>query len=449
MRQLLIPSLLGCALLAAPASAAPAQPKATETLRSGQVRPLPGQLDGRLMVNDNNPEVVRNNGILLSTFAGQGRAVPDAHLDVALNGDFELFSHHIYAGTKGAPESTLWLGVILGNRSDQEVTVRVPAGASWLSQPGAPFLPLPPRLEHDGVSVYAGPGSRTAADLLAGAPRPEAIPEQITLAPGEEQVMLTLPLPVKGLDPLLNGRTLQLRLHSDGPVSLATVGLISDQQPRAEALLELLDGGLSEKEHKASPKGAPGPIVYSRVSGVQQGSRWKARLSDPGSSVLSLGDEPISWPIASLQRGRLGTGQVQSAPLKAYYPGTSWEAHGNYGVEYDLELPLKNSSQQRRQYDLRLESPLKSDRPQGGLRFLQPANGPIWFRGSVEVRGTDDGPGRRFLHLVLRKGDPGQSLGRVTLAPGEQRNARVRLLVPADITPVQVLTVVPVKQSES
>lgn len=449
IRQLLITSLLGSTLLATPSAAAPAKAEATEVLRRGQVRPLPGHLDRRLMVNDNNPEVVSENGILLSTFPGQGRPVPDAHLDVALNGDFELFSHHVYAGAKGAPESTLWLGVILGNRSDQEVTVRVPSGASWLSQPGAPFLPLPPRLEHDGVSVYSGPGSRAAGDLLAGAPRPELIPEQITLAPGEEQVLLTLPLPVKGLDPLLNGRTLQLRLRSDGPVSMATVGFINDQQPPDVTLLELLDGGLSEKEHKASPKGAPGPIIYSRVSGVQQGSRWSTQLSDPGSAVLALGEEPISWPIASLQRGRLGTGQVQSAPLKAYYPGTAWEAHGNYGVEYDLKLPLKNSGQQRRQYDLRLESPLKRDRPQGGLRFLQPATGPIWFRGTVEVRGSDDSPGRRYLHLVLRKGDQGQSLGHVTLEPGEQRNVRVRLLVPADITPVQVLTVVPMKQSES
>ena len=67
----------------------------------------------------------------------------------------------------------------------------------------------------------------------------------------------------------------------------------------------------------------------------------------------------------------------------------------------------------------------------------------------MEVRGSDESPGRRYLHLVLRKGDPGQSLGTITLDPGEQRMARVRLIVPADITPVQVLTVVPVKQSES
>ena len=65
------------------------------------------------------------------------------------------------------------------------------------------------------------------------------------------------------------------------------------------------------------------------------------------------------------------------------------------------------------------------------------------------MKGTDAGRGRRTVHLVLRKGDPGQSLGRVSLAPGEQKTVQVQLIVPADITPVQVLTVAPVKQSDS
>ena len=62
----------------------------------------------------------------------------------------------------------------------------------------------------------------------------------------------------------------------------------------------------------------------------------------------------------------------------------------------------------------------------------------------MELRGLDGNPGRRYQHLVLRSGDVGKPLGLITLAPGEQRNVRVRLIVPADITPVQVLTVSPV-----
>jgi len=427
----------------------------TEQFRPGQVRALPGQLDRSLMVNDNNPEVIKGPGILLSTFDGKSRGVPNAHLNVPLEGNFELFSHHIFAGSGPQAQSTLWQGIVVGNRSDKAVTVRMPTGASWLSQPDAPFLPLPGQMEHDGLSVYAGPGSRVAGDLIAGnAPRPAWLPASISLAPNSSQVLFSLPIPVKGLDPLLNGRNLQVRFETDGPISLASLALISDTPPSPEQFLELLEGGLSEKEHAPTPKGAPGAMIYSRVSGVQQGRRWKGLLSDPGSKVLQIGEQPVSWPIASLQKGSFGTGQVQTAPLVAFYPNTAWEAHGNYGVEYDLDLPLRNNNKQNQQLALSLESPLKSDRKEGGLRFKNPAGPAVFFRGTVELRGLDGNPRRRYQHLVLRSGDVGKPLGLITLAPGEQRNVRVRLIVPADITPVQVLTVSPVapapavKQSE-
>ncbi len=76
-----------------PAPAAPAP-----ILRAQTVAPLPGGLDRVLVVNDNNPELISGPGILLSTFPKAGRSKPDAHLDVALNGRFDLFSHHVYAG---------------------------------------------------------------------------------------------------------------------------------------------------------------------------------------------------------------------------------------------------------------------------------------------------------------------------------------------------------------
>ncbi len=64
------------------------------------------------MVNDNNPELILESGILLSTFEGKGRPFPDAHLNIPLNGRFDLFSHHVYAGTPQTLESTLWLAVV-------------------------------------------------------------------------------------------------------------------------------------------------------------------------------------------------------------------------------------------------------------------------------------------------------------------------------------------------
>ena len=57
--------------------------------------------------------------------------------------------------------------------------------------------------------------------------------------------------------------------------------------------------------------------------------------------------------------------------------------------------------------------------------------------------------GRSRFHLVLRQGQKGPDLGLITLEPGETRNVRVRLIYPADATPPQVLTLLPVKQSKS
>ena len=75
------------------------------------------------------------------------------------------------------------------------------------------------------------------------------------------------------------------------------------------------------------------------------------------------------------------------------------------------------------------------------------------FRGPIEVTGLDGANrramGRRRFHLVLRRGQEGPELGTISLAPGESRRVRVRLFYPADATPPQVLTVLPVKQSNS
>ncbi len=435
------------------AQALPASSAAAATvLRPQQVAPLPGGLDPVLMVNDNNPELILEPGILLSTFEGKGRPFPEAHLNLPLNGRFDLFSHHVYAGTAQTLESTLWLAVVAMPRQAAPVQLRLVSGATSLSQatsPGqasAPFLPLPRLLPQDG-STYAGPGDRVTTELLSQQTSPQ-LPQRWSLPAGQLTPLLVLPIPVKGLSPLLNGINLQLRLESSGPISLATLASVGgDQPPAPEVWQALLNGPLSPKEHTASPRGSQGPFAYSRVSGVQIGSVWRGQVTDPGKTWLSVSRAPISWPISSLVRGSHGTGQVQTAELKASYPGTAWAAHGNYGVEYDLRLPLRNDTGRPVSLQLALESPLKGDKPLGGLKFRQGPGGSIWFRGSLEVAGLD-GPegkplGREGFHLVLRSGQEGPSLGTVTLAPGGQRQLRLRLLYPADATPPQVFSLLP------
>jgi hypothetical protein len=447
--------------------AALAQPPQASVLRPQTVAPLPGGLDGRLLINDNNPELIRGQGILLSTFAPLGPH-PEAHLNSPLNGVFDLFSHHVYAGQPSRFDSTLWLAVVAAPRGPRPVRLEQLGGATSLSQSlqpgenGAPFLPLPPLLRQGLSPVWSGPGSRVATELLARGPNPR-LPQSWLLPAGQLSTLLTLPIPVRGLDPLLNGRNLQLRLRSDGPVDVALLtayGPLDGPPPAAHWQAMLKNDGLSPKEHSPTPRGASGPIIYSRVSGIQVGATWRGRLSDQGSTSLSVRRAPISWPIASLERGRLGSGQVQSAELKVFYGGTAWAAHGNYGVEYQLQIPLRNDTAAPVTLALALESPLKRDLAEGGLRFTAgaPGSGPVVFRGTVEVAGLspleaprsqpDGGPaavlGPQAFHLVQRAGEKGPALGLVRLAPGESRLVRVRLIYPADATPPQVLSLLPV-----
>ncbi len=440
-------------------SPAPQPPQTV--LRRQTVAPLPGGLDRVPMVNDNNPELIVRPGILFSGFDASrgwnGTPLPRAaaHLNSPLSGPFELFSHHVYAGKPESLDSTLWLAVVAAPRGDRPLRLRLRAGSTALSQsldgkePSAPFLPLPTLLSQGVTPIWSGPGSRVATELLRRQRSPQ-LPQEWLLPPGVLSTLLVLPIPVRGLDPLLNGRNLQLRLDSDAPLDLATLAAFGDneQPPPAAVWAQLLQGDLSPKEHAPSAKGSPGPMIYSRVSGVEQGSAWRGRLSDPGQSSLAMSRAPISWPIASLERGTFGTGQVQAPPLSAFYPGTAWAAHGSYGVEYDLALPLRNDTSAPLSLQLALESPLKSDQALGGLRFNSVPGKAVLFRGTVEVSGLDgaDGKatGRQGFHLVLRAGQMGPALGTVTLAPGQQRQLQVRLIYPADATPPQVLSLLPI-----
>ena len=445
------------ALLTASSLSIAAPVTAEVITREQNVRPLPGGLDAVLMVNDNNPELIKDDGILLSTFPDAG----PSSIPIPLVGRFDLFSHHVYAGDEEAsPESTLWLAVLVEPLDDQPVTLRLLEGSTSLSQATekgqtqAPFLPLPKLMRESTAAVAAGPGSRVAGDLLAGRRAQELNTTNWTLEPGHPTRIIQLPIPVSGLDPLLNGRNLQLRLESSAAVAIATLAAHGDNNkpPTQKQWLALLKSGkLSSKEHRPTPRNSKGKIIYSRVSGVQVGSRWSTRITDPGSTVLSAPAKTISWPISSLERGTLSTGQVQTAELQTHYPGTAWAAHGNYGVEYDITLPLKNTGTKPTLLSLSLDSPLKGNRNLQSLRFRSDSNGPVMFRGPLQISGlsSPDGQslGRQTVHLVLRQGQQGPSLGQVKLSPGQRKDVRVRMIYPADATPPQVLTLQPVKQS--
>jgi hypothetical protein len=426
------------------------------------MRILPGTLDSVPVFNSNSPELVETEGILLSTLPPQGKATPTAHLNFLFRGRFDIFAHHIARAKSPENLRTLYLGILLYNPGASSVTVDVLQAASYLSQPDAPFLDLPPYVENARGMVYAGPGSRVMSDLLRGK-RQDSFPAQVVIPPGQSQMVLNLPIPVKTLDPPINGRSTLMRLRSNGAVYAASLaqfaptdGENQERPPTLEDWQTLLQtGALAGPRDRAPtpPDQKTGSIIYGRVAGVAQGSRWTAQVIDPewvGTTNLqhwSLNipqpGQAFSYGLSTLIGGRLGTGQVQTAPMLVRSPDTAYQAHGNYAIEYNLTLPLQNSTHQAQTVMIAIETPIKFDKPSPELRFFDPRPRQVFFRGTVRLRYNDDRglPQTRYVHLVQRRGQQGEPLLVLRMEKGDRRLVQVDFLYPPDSTPPQILTV--------
>ncbi|MBD1863073.1 MULTISPECIES: DUF3370 domain-containing protein [Trichocoleus] len=436
------------------AQGAPPSPKPTPQIivEPQPVRALPGQLDQVPMFNSNSPEWVKTEGILLSTLPPTSKKTPTAHLNFPFQGRFDLFIHHQTHTPKDL--QTFYLGVMLHNSSSQPVTVDVLQGATYLTQ-SAPYIKLPTYVDNPNNTVYAGPGDRVVTDILQGK-RQADFPAQLVIPPGQSRMLLNHPMPVRGLEKPINGRSGYLRLRSSGKVYAASLMMFakknangSDRAPTLAEWQALLDTGtLSGPRDKVPtpPEQAGGQLIYGRVAGVAQGSRWQAQLSDrPGAKNLTIPapGQAVSYAISTVRAGRLGTEQNQAAKMLVRYPDTAYESHANYGVEYNLTLPLFNPTQQPQKVALTLATPLKEDRlSQGGLRFRQPPFDVPFFRGTVRLRYPDD-RGQlktRYVHLWHRKGQVLEPLEMIALPPNSSRSVQLDLIYPPDSTPPQVLT---------
>jgi Protein of unknown function (DUF3370) len=433
----------------------PQPPKTQDIFEPAEARPLPGQLDGVPMFNSNSPEWVKTPGVLLSTFPPQGKSAPSAHLNYPLSGPFTLFTHHFSHTPKDL--RTLYLGILVHNPGKQAVTLAIPAAASYLLEPDAPFREQPQWLENPTGKIFSGPGIRAVDTVLRGQRQPD-FPAQIILPPGGDRLLMNHPIPVKGLTRPINGRSTFMRLSSSGPVYLADLAMYAPQnqagQERSPTLAEwqtlLKSSGVAGPRDKTpTPPNQGGNLIYGRVAGVQKGSAWVAVLSDPNQTVLNLPlpGKTVAYAISTLRAGRLGTGQSQAAPMLVRYPDTAYEAQGNYAVHYDLTLPLNNSTPNPQTLTLTLATPLKDDllTPKG-LRFRQPATFPF-FRGTVRLRYAND-RGKaltRYIHLWQRTGQQVKPLLSLNLAPHSQRTVRLDFLYPPDSTPPQVLKLTTLK----
>ncbi|NEP20388.1 MAG: DUF3370 family protein, partial [Leptolyngbya sp. SIO4C1] len=190
----------------------------------------------------------------------------------------------------------------------------------------------------------------------------------------------------------------------------------------------------------------PRQVIYGRVAGVSAGSSWTTAVTDtPLANTLTIptAGSVVSYGISTLYAGRLGTDQIQSAPMIVRYPDTAYQAHGNYGVNYDLTFPLYNPTSAPQTVTLTIETPIKEDSlTAAGLRFFEPLPSATFFRGPIQLRYQDDRglPRIRNLHLVQKRGQRGTPLVEVTLQPQEQRQIQLSLLYPPDSTPPQVVT---------
>lgn len=431
-------------------------PAPQEVVRIQEVRALPGQLDNVPVFNSNSPELVLKEGILLSTFEPEGKKFPTAHLNFPFQGRFDVFAHHIAKGETPDNLRTLYQGVIVYNPGILPVKLDILQAASYLSQPDAPFVELPPQVENSEGNIFAGPGSRAVNDVLRGKRQPDFAP-QLVIPPGKSELLMNHPIPVRGLTPPLNGRSTLMRLRSDGKVYVASLAMFArDDAQGKERSPDLAEWqNLLENSNVSGPRDRiptpPGTstnqLIYGRVAGVALGSQWRALLSDtPGTSNLTI-PKPgtaFSYALSTLPRGMLGTNQVQSARMLVRYPDTAYRAHGNYGIQYSLTLPLYNFTSQNQTVTVAIQTPIKSDElTGGGLTFLEPPAAQTFFRGTVKLRYNDDRqvPQTRYVHLVQRRGQQAEPLVKLEMQPAQKRLVEVDFIYPPDASPPQVLTV--------
>lgn len=418
-----------------------------------EVRALPGKLDDVPIFNSNSPEWVKTEGILLSTFSPSGKAVPTAHLNFPLQGRFDVFIHHQTHTPKDL--QTFYLGVMLHNPGKQPVTVDVLQAATYLTQ-DAPYITLPSYVENTENRAYAGPGDRAVHDVLQGK-RQADFPAKLVIPPGQSRMLLNHPTPVRNLEKPINGRSALMRLNSSGKVYAASLTMFakknqdgSDQAPTLAQWQTLLNtGNLAGPRDKAPtpPQQTSGQLIYGRVAGVQQGSKWQAQLvNTPGAKDFTIPQpgQAVSYALNTLRGGRLGTNQNQTARMLVRYPDTAYEAHGNYCVEYNLNLPLYNPTDKPQTVTLTVETPLKEDKlSRGGLLFQKPSRDFPFFRGSVRLRYNDEqGQEKtRYVHLWHRTGQVLEPLETLVLPPNGRNTVQVDFIYPPDSTPPHVLTV--------
>lgn len=453
----LIAFLSAFSALLAPVSAAladdvkPLPPHAV--IEPMELRALPGKLNAVPMFNSNSPEVVQNEGILLSTFPPRDMKFPAAHLNHALKGNFNIFFHHISNGLLTKSNRTVFIGIIAHNPNNLSAIVKINRAAAYLSQPDAPFKTLPSSSDNAQGDVFAGPGDRVMSDFLHEKPSDPIWPESIIIPPHQTRVIAALPIPIKKLVPPINGLSGLISVNSTQSLYLASLALYGRKDGEIDDVPELADWEralhhddlVHPREKPPTEPGTKNSIVYGRVAGISSGTEWDGIITDgPDAKFLSVKPgTKISYPISSIEQGAFGTGQIQSGAMVKRYPDTAHQSHGNYGVHYALQIPLRNTNSIETVVTIHLQTPLKSDEHRSELQFYESPPTRVFYRGTIRARYKDDNDQNidKFIHLVENRGERSGPLVQVLMKAGEHRKVVLDLYYPPDATPPQVLTV--------
>ena len=412
---------------------------------SGNIFALPGGLDEIPVFNSNNPEIVKTEGILLSTFPTKESLHPEAHLDYPFSGRFDVFFHHINDTREIKKPRTLYLALIVGNGSESDkVKLKTISAASYLSMPDSPFISLPDISDNKAGKDYAGPGDRVMLDSLKRRKQIKCH-RSIKLKPGQSKVFCVFPIPVKNMEHPLNGRSALLEFRSNGPVYAALVAKFLDYEEstskhRSRMWLEQLATAplAGDRNFAPSKPGEKGVYKYGRVAGVSKGSNWVGEIT------LSAKDPQTNfYPLSTVAKATFGTGQVQSAPMIVRYSDTAYEAHSNYGVKYVLSVNLINDGNERRKVSMAMETPLKSDLKENGMSFYTNQSNKIMYRGSVRISYVNElnKSKSEIKHLVQHYGQRMPEFMTLEMEPNTKQSVQIEFFYPPDSTPPQVLAI--------
>jgi hypothetical protein len=385
-----------------------------------QVQPLRGQFNATPVLHSNQPEVVRSEGILISTAFGtstyrRGQSQQlIANPLFTFNGPFGIHVHHIYRPKDPTRMGDRWrrgllhIGVIGINPSYLPVTVQFPAGMIHSSFDQAYLPTLMGVADNSDRRLASGPGDATALALLSGQ-RDQRIPQQVQIPPYSRQLLVELPLAARGTaNFLLEGK-------SSGPLQLAVVASEGDGS-EADFLRVLDSGQLAEgRDYLFLQPQIRQRSLLSRVSGVAQGDTYRATVN----ADLA---QPLHVPLTNTWRKHFGSREVQINPLLVRMPDSSLENVGTYGVRYELTFHLRGHGPQR-------------------LLFTTPPDARSYtaFRGTLRLE-LDGQVSYVYLGQPSGRTD---TIYRFTLPQRGQGNLKVSLVYPADATPGHILSIVP------